>query len=161
MIRRVRTFAQSAVRERSWPLLVDCVVFAGVLAIFYALSVVTRYWFAAPVAQAEVLRSPRALPVYAFYSLVRMATAYLLSLVFALAYGYIAAYNKRVEALMIAVLDVLQSIDDGTARFQPGERADLVARHQPALASNVGGEDRGEFALYRVDRHAWLLSIQV
>jgi len=39
----------------------------------------------------------------------------------------------------------------------PGERADLVARHQPTVTGNVGGEDRGEFALYRLDRHVWLL----
>ena len=40
-----------------------------------------------------------ALPVYAFYSIVRIGIAYLLSLVFAIAYGYIAAYNPRVEAV--------------------------------------------------------------
>ncbi len=48
MIRRVRTFAQSAARARTWPLLVDFAVFAGVIAIFYALTVVTRYWFCRP-----------------------------------------------------------------------------------------------------------------
>ncbi len=36
--------------------------------------------------------------------------AYLLSLVFAITYGYIAAYNRRLEPWMIAVLDILQSI---------------------------------------------------
>ena len=36
----------------------------------------------------------RALPLYAFYSIARMAIAYLLSLVFAVCYGYIAAYNQ-------------------------------------------------------------------
>ena len=36
--------------------------------------------------------------------------AYLLSLIFAVTYGYIAAYNPRVEAWMVAVLDILQSI---------------------------------------------------
>jgi len=46
-------------------------------------------------------------------------------------------------------------------RVQLGERADLVARHQPAVAGNVGGEDRSQFALYRMDRHAWLLPIRV
>ena len=54
-----------------------------------------------------------------------------------------------------------QPVDDGAASLQPGERADLVARHQPAVAGNVGGEDRGEFALYRLDRHAWLLPVRV
>jgi hypothetical protein len=42
----------------------------------------------------------------------------------------------------------------GAASLQPGERFDLVSRHQPAVAGNVSGEDRGEFALYRINRHA-------
>ncbi len=124
-MRRVRTFAQSAVPFRNWPVLMDLSVFVCVIAIFYAFAVVTRYWFKAPVAEAEILRSPRALPLYAFYSLVRMAVAYVLSLAFALAYGYIAAYNKRVEALMIAVLDILQSIP--VLSFLPGVMLAMVA----------------------------------
>ena len=40
----------------------------------------------------------------------RIGIAYFLSLIFAVAYGYIAAHNTRVEAWMIAVLDILQSI---------------------------------------------------
>jgi hypothetical protein len=50
-----------------------------------------------------------------------------------------------------------QLIDDGAASVQPGQRVDLVSRHQPAVAGNVSGEDRGEFVLYQMDRHAWLL----
>src|SRR5208282_657270 len=49
-------------------------------------------------------------PAYAFYSIVRIGIAYLLSLTFAVAYGYTAAYNPRIEAWMIALLDILQSI---------------------------------------------------
>jgi hypothetical protein len=44
--------------------------------------------------------------------------------------------------------------------FSRAERVDLVSRHQPAVAGNVIGEDRGEFVLYRMDRHAWLLPVQ-
>jgi NitT/TauT family transport system permease protein len=39
-----------------------------------------------------------------------MGIAYLISLVFAITYGYVAAYNPRVEPWMVAVLDILQSI---------------------------------------------------
>jgi NitT/TauT family transport system permease protein len=124
-MRRVRTFAQSTVRSRTWPLLVDVAVFAMVVAIFYLFSVVAHYWFTAPVAEAYIERSPRALPIYAFYSLVRMATAYVLSMAFALTYGYIAAYNKRAEVMMIAVLDVLQSIP--VLSFLPGVMLATVA----------------------------------
>jgi NitT/TauT family transport system permease protein len=125
VIRRGRTFAQSRVRDRTWSWLVDLSVFAGVVVVLYAFTVITRYWFAAPVAEATIRRAPTALPVYAFYSLVRMATAYVLSLAFALVYGYIAAYNKRAEALMIAVLDVLQSIP--VLSFLPGVMLAMVA----------------------------------
>ena len=69
--------------------------------------------------------SPRALPLYAFYSVVRIGLAYLLSLVFAIGYGYVAAYNKRVEALMIAGLDILQSIP--VLSFLPGVMLAMVA----------------------------------
>ena len=47
-----------------------------------------------------------------------------------------------------------QLVDDGAASLQPGERGHLVARHQPAVAGNVSGEDRREFAFYRMDGHA-------
>jgi hypothetical protein len=54
-----------------------------------------------------------------------------------------------------------QSVDDEAASLQPSERADLIARHQPAVTGNVGGKDRGEFAHYRMDGHAWLLPVRV
>ncbi|MDR3762559.1 MAG: ABC transporter permease subunit [Acidobacteriota bacterium] len=125
MMQRLRTFAQSTANVRTWPLLVDLAVFAGVVGIFYALSFVGHYWFAAAVPEAYISRSPRALPMYAFYSLVRMGVAYTCSLLFALAYGYIAAYNKRAEVMMIAVLDVLQSIP--VLSFLPGVMLATIA----------------------------------
>jgi len=39
-----------------------------------------------------------------------MVIAYFLSLAFAVTYGYVAAYNARIEPWMVAVLDILQSI---------------------------------------------------
>ncbi len=63
-----------------------------------------------PVPAIAISPSAKMLPLYAFYSVVRIGVAYLLSLIFAVGYGYIAAYNPRVEAFMIAVLDILQSI---------------------------------------------------
>ncbi len=51
-----------------------------------------------------------ALPLYALYSLSRMVAAYLLSLVFAIAYGTTAATNRRASAIMLPVLDILQSV---------------------------------------------------
>lgn len=96
--------------ERTWSLVLDLIVFAAVLAGIQGLLVITHYWFGAVTASAQISRSPRALPLYAFYSLVRISVAYLLSLVFAVVYGYIAAYNRRLQGLMLALLDILQSI---------------------------------------------------
>jgi hypothetical protein len=42
-----------------------------------------------------------------------------------------------------------QPIDDGAARLQPGERANFVTRHQPAVAGDVGGENRRELSFDR------------
>ena len=63
-----------------------------------------------PIPVVPISHSVRALPVYAFYSVIRIGIAYLLSLTFAISYGYIAAYNPRAEAWMIGLLDILQSI---------------------------------------------------
>ena len=50
------------------------------------------------------------LPELAAFSTTRMVLAYLLSLVFAIAYGTTAATNKRAAEVMLPVLDVLQSV---------------------------------------------------
>lgn len=54
--------------------------------------------------------SPTALPFYALHSVGRMAMAYVLSFIFTLIYGYIAAYNPHAERILIPLLDVLQSV---------------------------------------------------
>jgi NitT/TauT family transport system permease protein len=55
----------------------------------------------------------------------RIALAYVLSLVFALVYGYIAAYRPRAERFMIPLLDVLQSIP--VLSFLPGVMLAMAA----------------------------------
>jgi len=50
------------------------------------------------------------LPFYAMRSLIRMVSAYLLSLLFSFIYGFLAATSKRREAIMLPILDILQSI---------------------------------------------------
>jgi NitT/TauT family transport system permease protein len=104
------TLARTLVLRRTWPVLMDLCVAALGLAVFYAIVHIAMLWAGPPSEQMVVSLSPRALPQYAFYSVVRIFLAYLLSLVFAIGYGYLAAYNTRVEPFMIAVLDILQSI---------------------------------------------------
>jgi NitT/TauT family transport system permease protein len=105
-----RTLARSLVTVRTWPFFIDMGVATCGLALFFAVVGTGRYWLSKPAPIAEISHSISALPLYAFYSIFRIGIAYLLSLVFAIAYGYIAAYNPRVEPWMVAVLDILQSI---------------------------------------------------
>ncbi|MGA2019862.1 MAG: ABC transporter permease subunit [Candidatus Sulfotelmatobacter sp.] len=88
----------------------DVIMFAAGIAMFYGVVTVGRGWFGPFTPSVEISLRPWALPAYAGYSLLRITVAYLLSLAFALAYGYIAAYNLRAERFMIPLLDVLQSI---------------------------------------------------
>ena len=102
--------ARSLVTVRSWPFFMDLVVALFVLAAFLSVVSTGVYWLGKPVPVVPISNSISALPLYAFYSIVRMGIAYLLSLSFAIGYGYIAAYNPRIEPWMVAVLDILQSI---------------------------------------------------
>jgi NitT/TauT family transport system permease protein len=103
-------FARTLVTVRTWPFVLDVgVAFCG-LALFFAVLHLARYWMGTPAPVVPISHSARALPLYAFYSIFRIGIAYLLSLTFAIVYGYTAARNPRLEAWMIAVLDVLQSI---------------------------------------------------
>jgi len=122
---RVRTFARSVVRQPTWTIATDfCVLFLG-LAIFYGVVLIARYWSGGAIPVAQINRSPAALPLYAFYSLARISIAYFLSLIFALGYGWLAAHNRRLEAPMLAILDVLQSIP--VLSFLPAVMLALVA----------------------------------
>jgi len=120
-----QTLARAQVFQRSWPFFLDLTVAALCLAAFYGVLKIAGYWLSTAQPEFVVSLSPRALPLYAFYSVVRIGLAYLLSLVFAVGYGYIAAYNKRVESLMIAALDILQSIP--VLSFLPGVMLAMVA----------------------------------
>ncbi|HTW45860.1 MAG TPA: ABC transporter permease subunit [Acidobacteriaceae bacterium] len=112
------TFSRELIIERTWPFFLDLSIAAALLAGFYAILWIARFWFSSAVPEVTIHLAPSHLPVYAFYSTARIFIAYIISLVFSIAYGYIAAYNKRVEALMIATLDILQSIP--VLSFLPG-----------------------------------------
>jgi NitT/TauT family transport system permease protein len=105
-----RPLARTLVTVRSTPFIIDLGVAACALALFFAVVSTGVYWFQKPIQMVPISSSIRALPLYAFYSIVRMTIAYMLSLAFAVTYGYIAAYNARIEPWMVAVLDILQSI---------------------------------------------------
>ncbi len=115
----------SLLPAKTWSLLTDFVIFAAGLSLFYGIIVLARSWFGPFNPRVEISRDPRMLPLYASYSLLRIAIAYFLSLAFTLAYGYIAAYNERAERIMIPLLDILQSIP--VLSFLPGVMLAMVA----------------------------------
>jgi NitT/TauT family transport system permease protein len=103
----------------------DLVMFSSALALFYGVIQVGRNWLGPFRPHVEISRSVGALPLYAGYSLLRIALAYVLSLLFAVTYGYIAAYRPRAERYMIPLLDVLQSIP--VLSFLPGVMLAMAA----------------------------------
>jgi NitT/TauT family transport system permease protein len=103
-------FARSLITVRTWPFVIDIGVALCGLAVFFGILHMARYWMGSAEPVVPISHSERSLPLYAFYSIVRITLAYLLSLIFAIAYGYTAAYSPRIEAWMVAVLDILQSI---------------------------------------------------
>jgi NitT/TauT family transport system permease protein len=103
----------------------DVLMFGVALAIFYGVIEAARTWFGPFTPNVEISRDPVTLPLYAGYSLLRITVAYVLSLVFTLVYGYIAAYNAKAEKFMIPLLDVLQSIP--VLSFLPGVMLAMVA----------------------------------
>ncbi len=103
----------------------DLIMFSGGLALFYGIVQVGRNWLGSFTPHVEISHSLSALPVYAGYSLLRIALAYVLSLLFAITYGYVAAYRPRAERFMIPLLDVLQSIP--VLSFLPGVMLAMAA----------------------------------
>src|ERR1700676_1403916 len=113
------------VARRAWGFLIDIAVFLSVFAVIFGVYSIGRSWLGPVNVKAQISQDPRSLPLYALYSLVRILVAYGLSLVFALAYGYIAANSKRAEMVMIPLLDILQSIP--VLSFLPGVMLAMVA----------------------------------
>src|SRR5215471_5530356 len=113
-----------ALPRTSRSFLLDLPVFAAGLALFYSIVALARYWSGPLTPQVEIDLRPQALPLYAFYSVLRISVAYFLSLFFTLVYGYIASYHARAERLMVPLLDILQSIP--VLSFLPGVMLAMV-----------------------------------
>ncbi|HEX4962874.1 MAG TPA: ABC transporter permease subunit [Thermoanaerobaculia bacterium] len=87
----------------------DLVIVAGLGAVL-ALAIRLAWRVPAVVAGPEISLSGWALPWYALLSTSRMAAAYVLSLLFSLAYGYFAARSARARKVLMPLLDILQSV---------------------------------------------------
>jgi NitT/TauT family transport system permease protein len=103
----------------------DLLIAGLVLALIYGVLTLGRTWLGPFTPAAAISERPSALPGYTAYSLLRMAIAYVLSLGFSVAYGYVAAYYPKAERLMIPALDIMQSIP--VLSFLPGVMLAMIA----------------------------------
>ena len=122
---RLPTLAQSFASRPIWSAGIDLALFGVFVACTYGVVALARYWWGTAVPSATISQSPWALPLYAYYSLARMFVAYAVSLVFAIVYGYIAAKHSRSEPVLIAILDILQSIP--VLSFLPGVMLAMIS----------------------------------
>ncbi len=104
---------------------IDVALLAGLFALVAGVVGLAQRWNA-PIREAAAINlDPRALPGYTLLSLSRGLAAYLLSLVFTLVYGTVAAHSRRAERIMIPLLDIGQGIP--VLGFLPGLVLGLVA----------------------------------
>lgn len=113
----------------------DLFIFLAIAAFLFGLLLIVDEWAGVLRPVVKINLSPSALPEYTFYSFVRGFMAYLLSLVFTIIYGLVAAKNKNAERFMIPLLDILQSIP--VLGFLPGIVLSLVTLFPQ---SNIGLE---------------------
>ena len=66
-------FARSLVTVRTWPFFIDAGVAICALAAFFAVVSTGVYWLGKPIPMVPISNSIGALPLYAFYSIVRMS----------------------------------------------------------------------------------------
>ncbi|MDR7521825.1 MAG: ABC transporter permease subunit [Armatimonadota bacterium] len=105
-ITRLFRVEQPAERPFTWG---DVIVLLVIITLIYA-GVRLAYNAPPAVRGPEISLAPGTLPWYTFRSLGRMAAAYALSMAFSLVYGYLAAYSRRAEQMLLPLLDVLQSV---------------------------------------------------
>jgi NitT/TauT family transport system permease protein len=108
----MKTFPSSEALRRLPIGLADIAVILGTLTLLTLIARVgagTLVSFQPPISPIVDL-DPRNLPYYAGRSTLRMFVGLFVSTVFTLAYGYVAAHNRRAERVMIPLLDILQSV---------------------------------------------------
>jgi NitT/TauT family transport system permease protein len=107
------------------PRWVEALMLCAVAAVAYGIMRAAAEWRAPLSPNVRVNLSARELPYYAGLSTLRMAIAYVLSLVFSLVYARIAAGSRTAERFMIPLLDILQSVP--ILSFMPGVVLGLAA----------------------------------
>jgi len=108
-------FLSPFARRRVWA---DLAILIAGCATLFGLLLVGREWTGIHRPAIQIDLSPRALPLYTLFSLVRGLAAYALSFVFTLVYAFWAAHDRRAETILVPLLDILQSIP--VLGFMPG-----------------------------------------
>ena len=103
----------------------DLIIILTMIAAISLLVIAASRWTARLTPSVHIDLSPTALPAYAGYSLLRMILGYILSLIFTLIYGHIAATHRYAGIVMVPILDILQSIP--ILSFLPAVILTLVA----------------------------------
>src|SRR6204780_5496982 len=98
------------VPPRTFSRWVDVAIFAMLGGMTYGLMRTATRWSAPLDSGTQIDLGWVHLPLYAAYSTLRMSIAYVISLVFSLAYAKIAVASRSAERVMIPLLDILQSI---------------------------------------------------
>ncbi|HEX7701886.1 MAG TPA: ABC transporter permease subunit, partial [Kofleriaceae bacterium] len=117
--------ANASLRRSDRSRLIDLALVLVIGAIVFGVVGLGREWTGTLHRTVEIDLSTSALPKYTLYSLSRGLAAYVLSLGFALVYGYWAAKDRAAGRVLIPLLDVLQSIP--VLGFMPGLIIALVA----------------------------------
>lgn len=102
----------------------DLIAFAALGAIIYGVVAVAAEWTGRLQPVAEIHLEYKYLPLYTLFSLSRGVLAYVISFLFTMVYGYVAARVRGAERVMVPVLDILQSIP--VLGFLPGFVLGLV-----------------------------------
>jgi len=105
--------------------IIDIGIILFLSAFIYGIISTAKDWGEISVYALNISLSPVNLPYYAWLSVLRQFLAYLLSLGFSITYGYVASHNKRLEPIMISLLDILQSVP--VLSFMPGVILGLMA----------------------------------
>ncbi len=106
------TRESGALRSRT-PIAADAIVLMALIVTFYIVAVLLRGVvapFSPEHAASTVSTNPVNLPYYAARSLLRMFIALAASVVFSLIYATAAARSRRAGAILVPILDVLQSV---------------------------------------------------
>ena len=107
------------------PRWIDAALLLALAATGYGVMRAAAEWRAPLATSASIDLSLARLPYYAGLSTLRMAIAYVCSLVFSLAYARVAAGSRTAERIMLPLLDILQSIP--ILSFMPGVVLGLAA----------------------------------